>query len=148
MKKVIYLFGLFLAISFIACSEDEEQPISPDSIPMAVYINVVDNEGRNLLDSDIEGNIRGNEIKVFMNEKTYYVQDLEKNPQEKGLYIIDNLLYCRMFFNDPDLKQELQIDWGNGHKDIIELKMESSWTYYLNGKKAKGKYADWIEIVI
>lgn len=152
MKKVIEFFCLLVVASFVACS-NEEEPIyyGPFNNPMSLYIEVVDKEGRNLLDADTEGTIRENGIKVLKGEKTYYVRDLDKYPWEtKDIYIKDNILHLfHLFIGNSALKQLVEIDWGNGCKDTIELKREEEfWYFYLNGEKHIGKNPRWVTVVL
>ena len=152
MKKVFIYFCLVAVTSFIACSNEEESPYyyGPSNLPLPVYIEIIDKEGRNLLDADMEGNIRENAIKVLKGEKTYYVKDLDKAPWETKLaYIKDNTLILYLFIGNPDIKQVVEIDWKNDRKDTIELKREGNyWYFYLNGEKHIGKNPHWVTIVM
>lgn len=154
MKKAVVFICLAVVASFIACNNEEEPIHFNNYSPVFAVVEVIDKEGRNLLDADIEGNIRENGIKVLKGEKTYYVKDLDKAPWEtKDAYIKDNTLNLHLFSTNIDTKQVVEIDWGNGCKNTIEHRLVSNqgWSFLVNGEKAEfknPKLYTWITIVI
>ncbi len=93
MKKYSYilavsalLFGLFALMS---CSGSDNEPEGPeegviwDISPSCVRIELVDEEGNNLLDPETEGNWVGEELYIVYKDETYYT-DWEYQATESG----------------------------------------------------------------
>lgn len=80
------LFGLF---GFMSCSEAEQEPDGPeegviwDIAPICVNIQLVDDEGNNLLDPETEGNWVGEELYIGYKDEAYYT-DWEYQGMESG----------------------------------------------------------------
>ena len=78
MKKIILKFklivfclmGLIMCGVLSSCKKDEEDVIW-DYSPLAINIIVLDAEGHNILNPDVEGSLYGTAISVTYNDETY-----------------------------------------------------------------------------
>jgi hypothetical protein len=155
MKKMLYLFLGMIAFLFVGCGDHEEEDfLIGGPVPIEAVLEIVDGQDRNLLDTDVEGNIRENTIKVLKGEKTYYVKDLDRFPWETDIACIkDDKLHLGLFSTDMKKNKVVEIDWGNGRNDAIEFRLVGNEErfFFVNGEKAKVKIPqrpDWITIVM
>lgn len=86
MKKILFLaLGLLLS-GLQSCSDKNEDTIW-DYAPYILSMDVVDSEGRNLLDPDVEGNIIGERIEMFYDDECYPVR-LAEIPEMQSRYYL------------------------------------------------------------
>ena len=106
MKKILLYLTLLSCCLLTACGDDNNEIRREDYYPRYICCHIVNPDGENLLDPDVEGNILDNDIKVLYKGKTYTplfeIVDYEK----LGLYILEQgklgpcLFFCP--FNPVD----------------------------------------------
>lgn len=163
MKKkignyVMALLAVVLCVNLSSCNKDDEGGYVWDVAPLGITIVVEDENGNNLLDPSVPGNIVSEDIRAIYKGEVYEKDALAQNPQSKaipaifrGLYTVEpiqNSYYCLRF---GDFKgsgkydnEEVTIEWYDGTKDTFRF---SAWTnavdqkdpifyrnYWLNGK--------------
>lgn len=88
MKKILLYLTLLSCCLLTACGDDNNEIRREDYYPRDICCHIVNPDGENLLDPDVEGNILDNDIKVLFKGKTYTplfeIVDYEK----LGLYIV------------------------------------------------------------
>ena len=151
MKRIMYLFLGIIAFSLVGCNDKEELGFEWDSVSLPIRLEIVDGENKNLLDAEMEGNIRDNAIKAYYKGNVYAVNDLTKVSYKGGFYMDETYLYCHYLRNESG--SNVVIDWDNGRKDTIEFKYVDNrgWVFFLNGDEAEAKdpkYPNWITVIM
>ncbi|MFI3279816.1 MAG: hypothetical protein SNG49_00810 [Rikenellaceae bacterium] len=163
MKKLYSLKWfvlLMVALSTIGCEFGSD--VIWDVGPVDMYIRVYNQEGENLLDEDVEGNILENDIKITYNDVEYRLgEDVEETraylPEFMGLQLYtQNALGekdCRLYFGQfegaDDYTLTATLDLGDGVEREVGFIHEFEWkkgepvgetTYTLDGKKLDDNY--------
>lgn len=139
MKRIIYLFLGIIASFLVGCNDKEELGFTWSSAPLTIRLEIVDGENKNLLDAEMEGNIRDNAIKAYYKGNVYPVNDITKVTYKGGFYMDETYLYCGYLRNEAG--SNVVIDWDNGRKDTIEFRYVDTrgWVFFLNGNEAEAK---------
>lgn len=154
MKKLCFLMlsAVVAGILFTSCKKDV---LYWDVPPLILYICVTDENGNNLLDPEVEGNITNEEITAIYGGKTFFKDVPSEKPKLKyylasfrGLYTdwrkeLGVCLCFGEFFGDVNYdNEEVTIVWSDGTKDVLTFsqKVDDNDTkrsneFLLNGKK-------------
>lgn len=142
-----------LFLGFTACSSDDDGP-EPDVIwdinPTGVYIQIVDEDGNNLLDPDVKGNWVGEEMFISSEDKQYPAkwsrEDVENNTRDI-LPRFYGLVWQGVFsWNDPKASPLYfgELDGGEDHDlslsftvPSIDKTFDFRFTYHFFWKKHK-----------
>lgn len=78
MKKILFFTFIMLFSGLQSCSDkNDDDDIIWDYAPYILSMDVVDSEGRNLLDPEVDGNIIGEKIEMFYDDECYPVRFTE-----------------------------------------------------------------------
>lgn len=67
MKWLVYVFIMLSSISFVACSNNDDDDLIWDFAPVTIKIALLDEDGNNLLDESVEGNWVGEQMSLDFN---------------------------------------------------------------------------------
>ncbi|MFI3264018.1 MAG: hypothetical protein SNG38_00545 [Rikenellaceae bacterium] len=150
--KFKWLTLLFTIIFFGSCSSDDGDDLIWDIAPVNIYIQVCNQEGENLLDENVEGNILENEIKITYKDEEYLLgESVSKTraymPSFNGLQLYNNKMIFGEFEGAASYTLTATLDLGNGIEKevgfIREYKTKNgepqcSTIYTLDGEELEG----------
>lgn len=142
------LFFSLVTCLFVACDNDDDssKPLY-GRLPNEVSLVVRNAQGEDLLDTKVEGNLWNNEVSFecngkklvlkddeFPNHKEYYIEDGSDKRYGVAVdaaYVSSNSLnypgriygFGSVFQDTKGNEIELVIDWGNGDKDRLFIKV-------------------------
>lgn len=161
-STLLHLFALLFAVSFLTSSCKGEDPdIIFDFYPLNIEVEVMDKEGRDLLDANTPGNLLSQDVTATFLGKTFKMGERIDRPTPDvfraymptfhGLLIGTNkngrkVLYFGELAGDTTFESEkLVLNWGNGWpEDVITINQEAhrrkndikvTRSFYLNGKE-------------
>lgn len=156
LKKLAnYLFAGLLCMSFVGCGEhDEVEDLDYDFTPIQICVMAESQDGKDLLNPDVDENILTQNIVATYRGKEYTNGKSSKSrvyvPHFYGLVTLklNNGKYALSFGElngQEDFKnEEIVIDWGDGEQDVITFTSTVNWkgqrpevkrSYQLNGKE-------------
>ena len=147
------LAGL-LAVTFVGCSDhDEIDDLIIDFAPIQINVMAESQDGKDLLNPTVEGNLLTQNIKAIYRGEEYTNGASSKSrvyvPKFYGLITVklQNGKYALSFGEldgGKDFKnEEIVIDWGDGKQDVITFSNTVKWegknpdiarSFLLNGK--------------
>ena len=147
------LAGL-LAVTFVGCSDhDEIDDLTIDFTPIQINVMAESQDGKDLLNPTVEGNLLTQNIKAIYRGEEYTNGASSKSrvyvPKFYGLITVklQNGKYALSFGEldgGKDFKnEEIVIDWGDGKQDVITFSNTVKWegknpdiarSFLLNGK--------------
>lgn len=101
MKKILFYLTFLSCCLLTACGDDGNGIRREDYYPRPILLHIINSDGENLLDPDVEGNILGNDIKVLYKGETYRPLLEIVDYDVLGLYIFEQIEYGPCLFFRP-----------------------------------------------